>query len=162
MLKDNFNINKFDNKTKKLSLQLNLERVVTITRTETSNEGTFGILTINNFKCYTGELPWRDNKVGLSCIPSGEYICTSYSSKKYPKAFKINFVNGRTAILIHQGNYCGDKLKGYKSDINGCILLGESIGSLNGQKALLNSKNTLLNFIKYMNNNNFKLVIKDI
>ena len=53
-----------------------LMRRVYIRRTETDDEGTFGVLTTDSgFQVYTGELPWRWNIPGKSCIPPGEYEC---------------------------------------------------------------------------------------
>lgn len=135
--------------------------VVTLTRTEMSDEGTFGVLEADGFCCFTGELPWRNNEVQKSCIPVGEYECYPYSSAKYPNAYEVSKVPGRSAILIHQGNTCGDTCKGYKSDVLGCILLGRSIGTLYGQKAVLSSKLALTDFINHMANKPFKLVIKE-
>lgn len=156
------NIDEYDRETKELSAKESLERVVTLERIETSDVGTFGILKYRDFECYTGELPWRNNKISKSCIPTGEYICTPYSSKKYPKAFQVNSVPNRSAILIHQGNFCGDVTKGYKSDVNGCILLGSNLGVLNNQKCVIGSKITLNNFISKMGKHNFRLIIKDV
>lgn len=135
--------------------------VVTLTRNETSDEGTFGVLETEGFMCYTGELPWKNNEVGKSCIPLGEYECYPYSSKKYPTAYEVSKVPGRSAILIHQGNLCGDVDKGLQSNVRGCILLGKSIGKLAGQKAVLQSKTALVDFIIHMDNKPFKLVIKE-
>ena len=35
--------------------------------------GTFGVLTVDDFECYTVERPWLDNKPRESCIPEGVY-----------------------------------------------------------------------------------------
>jgi hypothetical protein len=40
------------------------------------------------------------------------------------------------------GNFAGDTSEGYKSDVNGCILLGDSFGLYNSQTILYNSQNT--------------------
>lgn len=138
-----------------------LQRTVTLTRKEQSDEGTFGELKTTGFSCATGELPWRDNEPNKSCIPAGEYECFPYSSQKYPAAYEISKVPGRSAILIHQGNLCGDVDKGFQSNVQGCILLGRTTGKLQGQKAVLQSKDALTSFVKFMNNQPFKLVIKE-
>ena len=44
-----------------------------IERYESGDMGTFGALFAEGFTCYTGELPWRDNKPEISCIPVGLY-----------------------------------------------------------------------------------------
>lgn len=150
----------FDAETRELEKR-SLTRTVTLTRKEQSDEGTFGELKTPGFSCVTGELPWRDNEPNKSCIPAGEYECFPYSSQKYPAAYEVSKVPGRSAILIHQGNLCGDVDKGFQSNVQGCILLGTATGNLSGQKAVLNSKDALTSFVKFMNNQPFKLVIKE-
>lgn len=155
-------IEDFDKETRDLEGRtLSRAPVVTITRTETSDEGTFGVLETTGFMCYTGELPWCGNEVKKSCIPVGEYDCYPYSSNKYLNAYEVSKVPGRAAILIHQGNLCGNKDKGFQTNVEGCILLGKSIGKLSGQKAVLQSKQALTEFIHFMNNLPFKLVIRE-
>jgi hypothetical protein len=52
-------------------------------------------------------------------------------------------VPGREGILIHQGNFCGDVRRGFKSNVLGCVLVGDRFGTLSGQQAILNSTATL-------------------
>lgn len=136
--------------------------LVVVNRVTTSDEGTFGELKTEGFSCVTGELPWLDNTPTKSCIPQGEYECYPYSSKKYPRAYEVRGVKGRSAILIHQGNLCGNCDKGYKTNVQGCILLGGAYGKLCNQKAVINSKATLDAFIDHMNNKPFKLIIRGV
>jgi len=70
----------------------------------------------------TRELPWRDNKKSISCIPAGVYTAKRYSSKNYKNTFEVENVPGRTYILIHIGNF--------KSDSEGCILVGEAFNHI--------------------------------
>ena len=66
---------------------------------------------------YTLELPWRDNKRNVSCVPGpatyGAFIRTD---GKRGWRIQLEGVPSRTAVQIHVGNY--------PSDILGCILLG--------------------------------------
>lgn len=109
--------------------------------------------------CFTGELPWNDNKPDISCIPVGIYQCKVVESEKFGVVYSIQEVPGRTDILIHAGNFAGVKTKGYKSDIEGCILLGRAIGDISGQKALKNSKETLKTFMLDRQGQDFELTI---
>ncbi|WP_224067561.1 DUF5675 family protein [Vibrio penaeicida] len=56
-------------------------------------------------------------------ITAGRYKLKKYSSAKYPKAYELVNVPGRTKILIHGGNYHDDTL--------GCLLPGKSYTKLN-------------------------------
>jgi len=126
-----------------------------------SDQGTEGILSINDFKCFTLELPWRDNQRGISCIPSGEYKVKIAVTPKHGRIYKLQNVPGRTYVLIHSGNYAGDINKGYKTHVQGCILLGEKIGAMQGQLAILNSRLAIRRFMNYLNNQNFNLIIHE-
>lgn len=114
-----------------------------LVRKSTSDQGTFGILTYKNFTCFTGELPWHKNQQGISCVPPGQYQIEKWSSKSFPFALHLLNVKGREGILIHQGNFCGDTKKGFKSNILGCILVGNRLGTLENQKVVLSSVITL-------------------
>ena len=131
---------------------------------ESGDQGTFGSLTTDSgFQCYTGELPWRENKSNISCIPPGSYICTkAMSSPKFGKCYHVQgciLLGGRTNILIHKGNFCGDTSKGFKTDVQGCILLGRAIGEIAGHKALLGSKDALRAFEADLEGADFELTI---
>jgi len=65
----------------------------------------------------------------------------------------------RTDIEIHSGNFCGDKDEGYKSHVEGCIILGQKIGMLEGQVAVLSSHQALVAFEADMGKQSFVLSI---
>lgn len=145
-----------------------------LTRTETGEHGTFGTFICSdiNFSCFTAEPPDKNNIRSLSCIPQGEYYCIPYSSAKYTNVFRvvkdinkngtiIADVPNRSYVLIHVGNYAGDRTKGFRTDSEGCILLGTVKGYANNQKAVLNSRICVNDFILKMNKEIFKLVIKN-
>lgn len=83
------------------------------------DDATIGVLSIDgvsNPVWHTIEKPWKDNEVKVSCIPEGVYQVVSYSSEKYPDAWEIKDVDGRTYILIHAANW--------ESQLQGCIAPG--------------------------------------
>lgn len=130
-------------------------------RLESTDEGTFGFLELPNSKVlYTLELPDHGNKPRVSCIPKGSYNCKIVNSPKFGHVYGVQNVPNRSAILIHTGNYGGDINKGFKSDIQGCILLGKQRGNLNGQQAVLSSKKALAEFMQEMDGQPFTLEIK--
>jgi len=112
---------------------------VQLIRTEKVDEGTFGFILFAGQFLYTGELPWHDNKPNISCIPTGIHPVRLSLSPRYGNVYQI-YVEGRTHVLLHQGNYCGDRELGFKSHVRGCILLGKRTGKLGGQRAVLASR----------------------
>lgn len=65
----------------------------------------------------TVELPWKENKRRVSCIPPGTYTAIKHNSPKFGPCLWIQDVPGRSEILIHPANYWHDLL--------GCIAPGE-------------------------------------
>ena len=134
-----------------------MARTVTLCRLSRSDQGTEGILLAGSFNANTLELPWRDNKRQVSCIPPGEYDVEIRNSTKYGRVYWVKKVPERSYILIHSGNYAGDESKGFKTHVMGCILLGQKMGFLGGQRAILNSRITVRRFLDEMDYNKFKL-----
>jgi len=126
-----------------------------------SDQGTEGLLVSDNFTCRTLELPWRNNQPNISCIPSGEYEVQIRISNKYGRIYWVRNVKNRTYILLHSGNYGGDKKKGFKTHVMGCILLGKRSGFLGGQVAVLNSRVAVRQFMEFMEYDKFKLKIQE-
>jgi hypothetical protein len=137
-------------------------RQVTLVRTETSAEGTFGVLkTDSGFECATGELPWRDNAPNKSSIPAGIYECTWRESPKHGMCYHVENVPGRTDIEIHSANFMGSADEGFQCDLAGCIALGLEAGEMEGQKAILFSKSAITGFEHDLNYETFELTIED-
>lgn len=134
-------------------------RGVGIVRDPSTPLGTFGKLTAGVFYCYTLELADHGNKPGESCIPAGVYRCVMRDSPKFGKCYEVKDVPGRTDILLHRGNFAADEGFG-KSDIDGCILLGNAIGEIGGQRALLSSKDAMARFQNEMDGEPFELTIR--
>lgn len=64
-----------------------------------------GELTLNGKHiAYTIELPWRDNKRRVSCIPEGTYVLRKRYSEKFKWHFVLLDVPNRSFILIHPAN----------------------------------------------------------
>jgi hypothetical protein len=82
-------------------------------------------------------------------------------SNKYGRVYWVRKVPNRTYILIHSGNYAGDKSQGYKTHVMGCILLGKKSGFLGGQTAVLNSRIAVRQFVSHMEYEPFELNIQE-
>jgi len=122
--------------------------IFSLHRVSTTSEGTFGVLIDYDRMpvCVTLEDEWLDNAVGISCIPAGNYICTPYSSARFPDVWEVQNVVDRAAILWHAGNT--------NNDTQGCILPGEKFGVLGGNNAVLNSRVALDALRNYIGTDN--------
>lgn len=104
----------------------------TLRREASTDQGTPGYLYLNDdLVCRTLELPWRENRSMASCVPAGVYqvnYMAQSGSGKYRDVYHVTNVPGRSQILVHAGNYAGDKALGYASDLLGCIAPCRSIG----------------------------------
>lgn len=132
-------------------------RKVTLVRDPSEESGTFGVLTAGMFRCYSLELAWKDNAQNVSCIPTGIYQCKLINSPKFGAVYEVCDVPGRTHVLIHRGNFAGTFP--LKSDVEGCILVGNAIGEIAGQRALLSSKDALMRFMDDLEGEPFTLEI---
>ncbi|NME68573.1 DUF5675 family protein [Flammeovirga aprica] len=130
----------------------------TLIRNTYSKFQTLGKMTIVDdegnvvFECDTLELPWKENRNWISCIPEGEYKAVFRDFGNYAnRSFHVQTpdgkeVPGRTSILIHSGNFF--------TDTKGCILVGENYADIalktkrrtiekDGILDILNSRNTM-------------------
>ena len=75
--------------------------------------------------CKMLELPWLENKRGISCIPPGRYevdYLPRSARGKYKDVYHVRSVPGRSGILLHLGNWAGNEALGFKTDSDGCLL----------------------------------------
>ncbi len=133
-----------------------------LVRLDSSDEGTFGRLYIDdNEAFYTMELPWRDNKSNVSCIPKGTYRASWVNSDHFKKnVYCLDQVPNRWGICIHAATYAGDVSKGYRNHLAGCIALGENVGVMEGQKCLLLSRPAIRRFEQITNGQSLNLEIR--
>jgi hypothetical protein len=137
-----------------------------LVRTLSDDQGTSGVLVGADRLYHTLELPWRDNQRKVSCIPAGIYQCAIVKSPRFGRIYSVLDVPGRSHILIHSGNFAGDKALGFDSHVEGCILLGR-LGALRNthermQRAVVVSKATLGKFMSAMGGRPFLLEVKDV
>lgn len=135
--------------------------IVVLERQESGDQGTFGRLFAGPLSFFTGELPWRNNASNVSCIPPGRYDCRWTFSPRFRRNMYILLdTHPRAGIRKHSANLMGDKAMGYRAQLNGCIALGERLGWLDGQKALLVSAPAMRKFESYMAGKPFTLEIR--
>lgn len=136
-------------------------RKVTVRRTEMDDSGTFGKwISDSGFECSTMELPERNNIPGKSCIPPGVYQCEKRVSPKHGPCYYVLNVPGRIDIEIHSANWAGDTSLGFKCQLLGCLAPGRSIGELEGQKAILSSRDALASLESDLNGDPFQLTVE--
>ena len=134
-------------------------KTVKIFRVESSKDGTFGVLSIDDqVLCVTLERPWLSNAKGVSCIPAGNYHCSRYQSKKFGNTFVVNAVpGGRSGILFHSGNRAKDS--------KGCIILARKFHTFTdpNDRGVMESKEAVASFLQKMKGeNNFMLDIVEV
>lgn len=134
-----------------------------LSRIGTSNQGTLGTISSNvGFACCTLELPWRDNRINVSCIPEGDYSCIPVKSRKFGDVYWVNPVENRTGILIHSGNFAGDSSEGLRTHSYGCILLGRYFGTIKNQLAVFFSRSTIRSFMDHMDGMEATIEIRNL
>lgn len=91
-----------------------------IYRFEKTEKGTISVNLINtgdesfNQFGYNIELPYRDNRINISCIPSGIYTFQKRLRADKTQTIEILNVPNRSNVLAHPGNFI--------KDTHGCIL----------------------------------------
>jgi hypothetical protein len=116
-------------------------KVLELIRLENTEQGMIGVMKVNkHIFCCTLEPPDRGNAQNISCIPTGQYKISAVVSPKFGKTYQIMDVPGRSNVLFHAGNVV--------AHTQGCVLLGETIGKLSGNRAVLNSGNTFKRFME--------------
>jgi len=100
-------------------------------------EGTNGVLLYKgNFLCYTIELPWKQNRKMISCVPEGRYEIVSRYSQRFGIHFLVRGVPGRKYILIHPANNALKELKGCIAPVKREVGPGKGIGSRDAMKRI--------------------------
>lgn len=139
---------------------------VVLAREPSTDEGTFGTMAVDGKVFFSLELPWRDNRRRRSCIPTGGYVCKLVRSPRFGQAFTVTGVPGRSAILIHPGNFGGDVEKGWQSHVEGCILLGLRRGKMTNisgrpQRCIFLSRPAVREFMELVGSGPFLLLVKE-
>lgn len=98
----------------------------------------------------TQELPNLNNEHDKSCIPEGTYDCKWILSRRLGWVYWLQDTGNRTNIYIHSGNFT--------SQILGCIETGDKYGMIDGEFAILDSKDSLQKLFNYAGSQ-FTLII---
>jgi len=138
----------------------------TLYRTPGDDQGTLGLLVVADFRCWVLELPDRANRPNRSRIPAGVYDLTLIRARRAFSGFHdlywIHDVPGRSGILAHPGTFAGDVELGLRSDSWGCLLPGMNHGTLDGQRAVFNSRTAVRWFHEVMQRRPGRLTIREV
>lgn len=97
------------------------------------------------------------NANGISCVIADTYRATRQMSAHFGKMlWRLDDKHGRNAVEWHNGNFAGDRSKGWESQVKGCTLVGRDFaqverndgGTPKLQYGITNSKVTLLDFME--------------
>ena len=127
-------------------------------------EGTNGTLfSSDKYLCHTIELPWRNNKRNISCIPEGEYEIIPRFSKRFQHHLILKNVKGRSYILFHPANDAKRDLQGCIAPVTNLNGIGRGVYSRNAMQKLLSlvyqakdRKEKILLTIKSQNYENYR------
>lgn len=130
---------------------------LTLVRDYAGEDCTLGPLTVNGHTFDTLAPPWKADPRGVcghpdqSCVPAGEYQLVPHDTPAHPRTWAL--VNsalgiyhetvpegcfGRTAVLLHTGNFPRDSL--------GCILIGRTRRYVGEQWMVTDSRNAFAEF----------------
>lgn len=76
--------------------------------------------------CYAIELPWNNNRCGVSCVPEGKYGLIKRYSDHFGWHLQVCNVPERDLILIHPANDAVLELRGCIAPVS--LLTGEGKG----------------------------------
>lgn len=94
--------------------------------------GTNGLLSCGGRKiCDTIELPWKDNRPRISCIPEGSYRLRKRHSRKFRSHLMLLNVPDRSLILILPANHAATELFGCIAPVT--AISGEGSGTASRQ-----------------------------
>ena len=99
--------------------------------------GTNGALFCSgHFLCHTIELPWKDNKRNISCIPEGRYDVVPRYSTHFKHHLLIKGVSGRHLILFHLANDALNELEGCIAPVTYLGGIGKGLKSQHAMQKL--------------------------
>lgn len=134
----------------------------TLTRLDQSDQGTFGHFVAGRLALISGELPERGNAPNYSRVPAGAYWAGFTYSPHFGRCvYLLSPTAPRAGIRLHAANFMGDSRRGYRTQLNGCIAVGEKLGWMDGQKALLLSAPAVRRLETYFAGRPFQLEIRE-
>lgn len=92
--------------------------------------GTNGAIFCNEqFICFSIELPWKENRRKISCIPEGRYSISKRFTEKRGWHLIVNGVPNRSEILFHPANNAQKELQGCIAPVSALTGIGAGTDS---------------------------------
>jgi hypothetical protein len=110
---------------------------VRLKRGQSTDQGTFSVLSFGPHLVHALELPWRDNRRQRSSIPPGSYRCSIVNSPKFGRVYGVTNVPGRSAVLIHSANLAGDVDQCWTTQLHGCIAPCMRLGAMRNKAGVM-------------------------
>lgn len=83
----------------------------------------------NTLVCYTIELPWKENRRQVSCIPLGRYMLRRRYSARFQWHLQLMNVPQRDLILLHSANDSERELRGCIAPVRKLMGIGKGEAS---------------------------------
>lgn len=103
-------------------------RILFLKRFSFTPFGIFSVLEENNIPVILcGELPWKDNKPFVSCVPAGKHNLARFFSPRFKMwTYVLTDVVGRDKCMFHPANTFVDDPNTLKDEkqLDGCIATG--------------------------------------
>ncbi len=109
---------------------------LTLYRTYFEGDTNGTLLCSVNFLCHTIELPWRNNKRNIPCIPEGRYEIVTRYSTHLKHHLLIKGVSQCSLILLHPANNALKELQGCIAPATYLVGLGKGLQSRNAMQKL--------------------------
>lgn len=87
--------------------------------------------------CNTIELPWKENKKRVSCIPEGRYAVRLRYSQRFGRHLILQDVKDRDLILVHPANDAMRELRGCIAPVTTLTGMGKGSGSVKAMRKLM-------------------------
>lgn len=115
--------------------------------------GAIGKMRVGPLSWWTIEREWKNNESNVSCIPVGVYHGVMTFSPRFKQfLYELVDVPDRFAVRVHPANLA--------SQLNGCIALGKSYGTMGGKPAVLLSRPAVREFEAALQRKPFTLEVR--
>jgi len=131
--------------------------MIKLIRYQSDTYCTLGEMTLPcGYKCHILELPWRNNKRSVSCIPAGTYKLNYRRSpivertSEFKFGYEVADVPGRSYIMIHPGNW--------PENTNGCLLPGQEPQDIGGRLGVPSSRAVFTQLMNRIDSDKIEIV----
>lgn len=141
---------------------LHLDRLDSRSGLESTEYGTFGVLSLGSHRWTTVERPWEHNEPFVSCVPEGTYDLVPHDGKSGATWALV----GETVAHYPDGkkprSTCILEVANLANEVQGCIGVGTWFGHYQRQRAVCGSKDAMAELLDVLKGQPIhQLVIRD-